>query len=103
MLVSPGLAQAGKLSWLDDVVQDVIVEAKAGGKRLVRGGDGARTELRTGRLFLAGGADEGLEHLVRRSEELAQGRPAVRPTLGGPAQSPFLAVAQTRSAGSANV
>jgi hypothetical protein len=72
MLVSPGLAHAGKLSWLDDVVQDVIVEARAGGKRLVRGGDGARTELRAGRLFLAGGADEGLEHLVRRSEELAK-------------------------------
>ncbi len=30
------------------------MEAKAGGKRLVRGGDGARTELRAGRLFLAG-------------------------------------------------
>jgi hypothetical protein len=26
MLVSPGLAHGGKLSWLDDVVQDVIVE-----------------------------------------------------------------------------
>jgi hypothetical protein len=72
MLVSPGLAHGGKLSWLDDVVQDVIVEAKAGGKRLVRVGGGPRTELRTGRLFLAGGADEGLEHLVRRSEELAR-------------------------------
>jgi hypothetical protein len=71
-LVAPGPAHAGKLSWLDDVVQDVIVEAKAGGKRLVRGGDGARTELRAGRLFLAGGADEGLEQLVRRSEELAK-------------------------------
>jgi hypothetical protein len=72
MLISPGLAQAGKLSWLDEVVQDVMVEARAGGKRLVRGGDGARTELRAGRLFLAGQADEGLEHLVRRSEELAK-------------------------------
>ena len=36
-------ARAGKLSWLDDVVQEVIVEAKAGGKGLAReiGGDGA--------------------------------------------------------------
>ena len=60
MLIAPGIAQAGKLSWLDDVVQDVIVEAKAGGKRLVRGGDGASTELRgAGRLFLRGQADEG--------------------------------------------
>jgi hypothetical protein len=72
MLTSPGLVRAGKLSWLDDVVQDVIVEAKAGGKRLVRGGDGARTELRAGRLFVAGQAEEGLERLVRRSEELAK-------------------------------
>jgi hypothetical protein len=72
MLVSPGIALAGKLSWLDDVVQDVIVEAKAGGKRLVRGSDGARTELRAGRLFLSQGADEGLEHLVRQSDELAR-------------------------------
>ncbi len=73
MLVAPGLVHAGKLSWLDEVVQDVIVEAKAGGKRLVRGGDGARAEFRgAGRLFLAGEADEGLEHLVRRSEELAR-------------------------------
>jgi hypothetical protein len=72
MLVSPGIAQAGKLSWLDEVVQDVMIEAKAGGKRLVRGGDGARTEIRAGRLFLAGQADEGLENLVRRSEELAK-------------------------------
>jgi hypothetical protein len=73
MLVAPGVVQAGKLSWLDDVVQDVIVEAKAGGKRLVRGGDGGRAEFRrAGRLFLAGEADEGLEQLVRRSEELAR-------------------------------
>jgi len=69
----PEFAQAGKLSWLDDVVQEVIIEAKAGGKRLVRGGDGARTELRgAGRLFLTHDADETLEHLVRRSDELAR-------------------------------
>ena len=73
ILIAPGIAQAGKLSWLDDVVQDVIVEAKAGGKRLVRGGDGASTELRgAGRLFLRGQADEGLEQLVRQSDELAR-------------------------------
>jgi len=69
----PGVVQAGKLSWLDDVVQEVIIEAKAGGKRLVRGGDGARTEIRgAGRLFLTHDADETLEQLVRRSDELAR-------------------------------
>jgi hypothetical protein len=72
MLAQPGTVRAGKLSWLDDLVQDVIVEARASGKGLVRGGDGARTEVaRAGRLFLARDADEGLEHLVRRADELA--------------------------------
>ena len=46
VLLAPGLAQAGKLSWLDEVVQDVILEAKAGSKRVVRSGEGARAELR---------------------------------------------------------
>jgi len=69
----PEFARAGKLSWLDDVVHEVIIEARSGGKRLVRGGDGARTELRgAGRLFLTHDADETLEHLVRRSDELAR-------------------------------
>ena len=42
VLGMPGAVRAGKLSWLDDVVHEVIVEAKAGGKGLVRevGGDG---------------------------------------------------------------
>ena len=34
----PTVVHAGKLSWLDDVVQEVIIEAKGGGKRLVWGG-----------------------------------------------------------------
>jgi len=73
MLGQPGLAQAGKLSWLDDVVHEVILETRAGGKRLIRGGDGARAEIRgAGRLFLSHNADETLEHLVRRSDELAR-------------------------------
>ncbi len=73
ILVQPGTVWAGKLSWLDDVVQEVIVEAKAGSKQLVRGSDGARAEIRgAGRLFLSHEADEGLEHLVRRSDELAR-------------------------------
>jgi hypothetical protein len=73
ILVLPGAASAGKLSWLDELVQDVILEAKAGGKGLVRGGDGARTEIRgVGRLFVTHEADETLEQLVRRSDELAR-------------------------------
>jgi hypothetical protein len=72
MLGWPGLAQAGRLSWLDDLVQEVIVEAKAGGKTLGRGADGAHAQVRAARLFRATHADEGLEHLVRRSEDLAK-------------------------------
>ena len=73
-LARPEVVQAGKLSWLDDIVQEVIVEAKSGAKGLVRGGDGERAELRgAGRLFIMHDADEPLEHLVRRSEELARG------------------------------
>jgi hypothetical protein len=82
MLGQPGVVSAGKLSWLDDLVQEVIVEAKAGSKGLVRGGDGARTEIRgAGRLFLTHEADETLEQLVRRSDELARaGRRVEQPT-----------------------
>lgn len=82
LLGRPGVVHAGKLSWLDDLVQEVILEAKAGGKGLVRGGDGARTEIRgAGRLFLTHEADETLEQLVRRSDELARtGRRIEQPT-----------------------
>jgi hypothetical protein len=78
----PGAVQAGKLSWLDDVIQDVILEAKAGGKSVIRGGDGARTEIRrAGRLFVSHEADETLEQFVRRSDDLAKaGRRVEQPT-----------------------
>jgi hypothetical protein len=81
LTAQPATAHAGKLSWLDDVVQEVILEAKAGGKRLVRGADGARTEVRgAGRLFLGHDANETLEQLVRRSDELARaGRQIAQP------------------------
>jgi hypothetical protein len=73
LLAWPANLRAGKLSWLDEVVQDVVVEAKAAGKELARGGDGARAEIRrSGRLFLARNADEGLEHILRQSDELAR-------------------------------
>jgi hypothetical protein len=82
LLGQPAVAMAGKLSWLDDVVQEVMVEAKAGGKGLVRGGDGARAQVRGGaRLFLGHDANETLEHLVRRSDEFARaGRRVEQPT-----------------------
>ncbi|GAC1472734.1 MAG: hypothetical protein NVSMB9_20340 [Isosphaeraceae bacterium] len=69
---APTTAHAGKLSWLDDVVREVVREAEAGGKVVVRGGDGARTALRGGGRLFAHEADEGLEVLVRRSDDLAR-------------------------------
>ena len=35
-LSMPGAAWAGKLSWLDDVVQEVVQEARVGGRAAVR-------------------------------------------------------------------
>ncbi|MGZ3382808.1 MAG: hypothetical protein ACXVBB_21465 [Isosphaeraceae bacterium] len=77
-----GPAQAGKLSWLDDVVREVIAETRASSKSLVRGGEGAKVELRTaGRLFTSHDAEEGLEQLIKRSDELARaGRRIDHPT-----------------------
>src|SRR5262249_37637921 len=48
LLGLPAFVQAGKLSWLDDVVQEVITEAKAGSKAMARGagGDAALAEVR---------------------------------------------------------
>jgi hypothetical protein len=56
----------GKVAWLDEVVQQAVREAQVGGKAA------ARTETRAvGRLF-ASDADEGLEALVKRSDDLAR-------------------------------
>jgi hypothetical protein len=82
MLGRPEFVQAGKLSWLDDVVHDVIIEAKSGAKGFVRNGDSARAEIRgSGRLFLLHDGDETLERLVRRSDELAGGARRVEPPI----------------------
>lgn len=66
----PSSARAGKLSWLDEVVQQVVTEARVGGRAAVRNGDTATHAA--GRLFVRE-ADEGLEVVVRRSEDLARG------------------------------
>ena len=69
-LAVPVLSEAGKVSWLDEVVQEVLIEARAGGKSAI--GEGGATASRTaGRLF-AREADEGLEALARRSDALAR-------------------------------
>ncbi len=68
-LLAPLPAMAGKVSWLDEVVQEVIVEARAGGKAV--GSEGVASSRAAGRLF-AREADEGLEALARRSDALAR-------------------------------
>lgn len=62
-------AQAGKLSWLDEIVQEVVLEAKAGGR--VAAGAEATAGRSVGRLF-AHEADEGLEIVARRYDDLAR-------------------------------
>src|SRR4051794_12810242 len=69
-LILPLPAQAGKLSWLDDVVQEGVQEAKAGGKAAARGADGT-TARAASRLFIRE-ADEGLEVVARRYDDLAR-------------------------------
>ena len=73
LLAAPGMARAGKLSWLDDVVQEVVREAEAGGKVAARGADDALHAGKTGgRLFVREAADEGLDVVARRAEGLAR-------------------------------
>jgi hypothetical protein len=62
----------GKLSWLDDVVREVVREAEATSKVAVKGGDGASTALRGSTRLFAHESEEGLELLVKRSDDLAR-------------------------------
>jgi hypothetical protein len=78
VLALPPTARAGQLAWLDEVVQQVVREAKVGGRAAIRGGD-ATTAHAAGRLFVHE-ADEGLGLVARRSEDMARaGRGVDRP------------------------
>jgi hypothetical protein len=74
-------AMAGKVAWLDEVVQEVVREARAGGRAAARDGVAASAGARgAGRLFMRE-ADEGLEVVARRAEDLARaGRRAEQPS-----------------------
>ena len=83
----PSIAMAGgKVAWLDEVVQEVILEARSGGKALAEGE--ASASVRAGGRLFAREADEGLEALARRSDNLAKAAHRV--------ESPAEAVLQTR-------
>ena len=66
---------AAKLSWVDEVVREVITETKAGARAAVRetaGEPGQLAAKRAGRLFLKHDADEGLDQLVKRSDDFSR-------------------------------
>ncbi len=86
-LLAPSVASAGgKVAWLDEVVQEVMLEARSGGKALAEGQ--VTSTARAGSRLFAREADEGLEALVRRSDDLARSARKV--------ESPAEAVLQTR-------
>lgn len=70
-LMAPASATAGKFSWVDEVVQQILAEAR-GGKAVLKGGDAAGVELRAGSKLFTHGAEEGLERLVKHSDEFAR-------------------------------
>jgi hypothetical protein len=81
VLALPASARAGKLSWLDEVVQGIVLETKAGGRAAVRGGDELGVAARgAGRLFIHE-AEDGLVIATKRSEDLARiGRRVEQPS-----------------------
>ena len=73
LLAMPGKVQAGKLSWLDDVVKEVVREAEVGGKVAVKSADEALSAGKSsGRLFAREAADEGLELVAHRADEISR-------------------------------
>ncbi|WP_435016366.1 hypothetical protein TA3x_003931 [Tundrisphaera sp. TA3] len=78
-------ASAGKMAWLDEVVQEVIVEARAGGKAMANGESSA---IRAGGKLFVREADEGLEAIARRSEGIARA--------GGKVEAPSEALLNAR-------
>lgn len=68
-LIVPGHARAGKVSWLDDVVRQAVREAEVGSRAAARAE--GRSARAVGRLF-AREADESIEALARRSDDLAR-------------------------------
>ena len=81
-LALPAPARAGKLSWLDEVVREVVRDAKSGGRAAARESDeAAAAAVRGGARLFVHEAEEGLEIAAKRSEELARvGRKVEQPT-----------------------
>lgn len=86
VLATPTAAWAGKLSWLDEVVQQSVREARAGGETVLRGTDEAAATATT--LFVRE-ADESLATLARQSDDFAR-------TVGRGADEPAETALRTR-------
>ncbi len=69
VLATPRPAHAGKMAWLDEVVQQAVREARVGGESALRGSDEAVTA--SARLLVRE-SDESLEALARQSDDLAR-------------------------------
>lgn len=67
-LMAPSSAQAGRLTWLDDVLRQIVADARTGAKGALHEG----AELKVGRLFTTRQADRGLEELVQSSADLSR-------------------------------
>ncbi len=66
----PSEARAGKVAWLDDVVRQVVRDAEREGQAVGRVAERSAGHS-AGRLFVRE-ADEGLESLAKRSDDLAR-------------------------------
>ena len=97
-LASP--ARAGKLSWLDDVVREVIAETRAGGKSLVRTGEAVRGPNFGGGAALPLARRRGRAGAVREAVRRPGAcRPSHRAPLGGFAPGPVLTTPGPRPPG----
>lgn len=71
LLAAQGRAHAGKLSWLDDLIERVVLEAKAEAKASARGAEKALARsaekplVRSGAKYFARSADDGIETAAR--------------------------------------
>ena len=99
LLCMPGSARAGKLSWLDEVVQEVVREARAGGGRPSAGA--TPRDRRRGRPAGCSSTrpTRGWRSLAKRSDDLARAGRRVEQPVRGAAPEPVRPPAAPRPRG----
>ncbi len=70
MLATPTLAHAGRMSWLDDVLRQILADSRTGARSALH----EPGSLKAGRLFTSRKADRGLEELAQSSAELSRAK-----------------------------